>query len=226
MEGKCVMEHDSYKGHCLSKCENTGCICLLGGTVVLQGTLLAPSYFVPHTGERKMRLRRWVLVYRWNFKKKVKVVLYPLEESTHPLRLSVCFFLISVYSWLINSTFLHLFSIKHPMFHVVKTSLCQLIIILDTVLCTLALPLFFRNVINSIPRLCQDMPLLAFSLGKKQSNAKHPKYTYGLSIIVLKIVDHDLWIKHVKLQVIYYLWKFHECSFIKVLSSLSEIWLR
>lgn len=36
----------------------TQAACLFGGTVVLQGTLLALSYFVPHTGERKMRLRR------------------------------------------------------------------------------------------------------------------------------------------------------------------------
>lgn len=62
------------------------------------------------------------------------------------------------------------------------------------------------------------MPLLAFSLGKKQSKAKHPQYTYSLFIIVLKIVEHDLWIKNVKLQ------SFTICeSFMKVISLMSYL---
>lgn len=49
-----------------------------------------------------------------------------------------------------------------------------------TVLCTLAYSLFRGMGSDSIPRLCQDVPLLTFSPGKKQNKVKQPSQRHRI----------------------------------------------
>lgn len=92
-----------------------------------------PSYVVPHTRNRKMRLRRCVWIHRWNFEKEDRS--FTLFLGRVYTSISVKPVLCLIFAELIDKfhIFTSIFFPKHPKFPVMKISLCQFIITLDTV---------------------------------------------------------------------------------------------
>lgn len=135
--------------------------------------LLPPCTLSHKQGTGRWGLGRCVLIHRWNETEKIKAQVYPLGETRHPLALRSFVSHFGGANWQIPH-----FCINFPQ---ISNASCyenlSLPVNYNVGHCLVYISFFFlyRNVINSVPRFCQDTSFLTFCLGKKQNKARQNK---------------------------------------------------